>query len=80
MLSNAAGEVPSILANKNSIKYLGPEVESMAAVARAAKDRSLEKFQEAVRTFAVRTESVCCSYPFFCSCAGREVRPVPKDR
>ncbi|CAM9140916.1 unnamed protein product, partial [Ectocarpus fasciculatus] len=57
VLSNAAGEVPSILANKNSIKYLGPEVESMAAVARAAKDRSLEKFQEAVRTFAVRTES-----------------------
>lgn len=52
VLSNSAGEVSSILSNKNSIKYLGPEIESMASVARAAKERSLEKFQHAVDTHA----------------------------
>lgn len=48
VLSDSAGEVPSIMANKSSIKYLGEEVEAMAAVARAAKKRSLEDFQLAV--------------------------------
>ncbi len=48
VLSNNAGEVSSILSNKNSIKYLGSEIESMASVARAAKERSLEKFQHTV--------------------------------
>lgn len=50
VLSNTPGEVPSILSNKNSIKYVGPEVEAMTAVAKAAKERSLEKFQAAVRS------------------------------
>jgi 26S proteasome regulatory subunit N6 len=52
VLSNSAGEVPSILANKSSIKYLGEEIEAMSAVARAAKDRSLEQFQAAVSKYA----------------------------
>ena len=52
VLSNSSGEVPSILANKNSIKYLGTEVEAMSSVARAAKERSLEKFQDAVTKYA----------------------------
>lgn len=51
VLSYKAHEVPSILSNKSALKHVGPEIESMTAVARAATERSLEKFQTAVSAY-----------------------------
>ena len=48
VLAELPNEVPAILAGKHGLKYAGFELEAMAAVAKAAKERSLEKFQEAV--------------------------------
>jgi 26S proteasome regulatory subunit N6 len=48
VLSYKAHEVPAILSNKSALKYVGPEIQSMTAVAKAATERSLEKFQAAV--------------------------------
>lgn len=53
ILGGHANEVPSILSGKHGIKYYGnhsgtTELEAMAAVANAAKKRSLEEFEATV--------------------------------
>jgi 26S proteasome regulatory subunit N6 len=49
VLQGLPEEVPSILAGKFGLKHAGPEVDAMAKIAKAAKARSLEQFQQLVR-------------------------------
>ena len=56
ILAEAPGEVPGLLTSKLGIKHTGPHLDAMAAIARSAKSRSLEAFQEAVRLMHVRTQ------------------------
>jgi 26S proteasome regulatory subunit N6 len=49
ILNEAAGEVGSLLASKAGMKHAGVDLEAMSAIAKAAKIRSLEDFQTAVR-------------------------------
>ena len=48
VLQGLPEEVPSILAGKFGLKHAGPEVGAMAQIAKAAKARSLEQFQQLV--------------------------------
>lgn len=48
VLKEAASEVPALLSSKIGMKHSGKELEAMAAVARAAKDFSLEEFRVVV--------------------------------
>ncbi len=48
VLNNGAGEVPALLGSKMAVKHTGIHLEAMAAVARAAKSRSLGDFDEVV--------------------------------
>lgn len=48
ILSNKSAEVPTILSGKFGMKYAGGELTAMSALAKAAKDRSLEAFTKAV--------------------------------
>lgn len=51
VLSDTADEVPSLLSSKNGMKHSGVELEAMAAIATAAKTRSLEGFKAAVAKY-----------------------------
>lgn len=44
-MMNDAGDVPAIISSKAGLKYVGPEVDAMKAVAKAYQDRSLQEFQ-----------------------------------
>uniref|UniRef100_A0A7S2WLB9 PCI domain-containing protein n=1 Tax=Mucochytrium quahogii TaxID=96639 RepID=A0A7S2WLB9_9STRA len=44
IMNSQGDEVPTILNGKNAISFTGPEIESMRAVAKAYKDRSLHEF------------------------------------
>lgn len=48
VLKEAATEVPALLSSKIYTKHAGEDLEAMAAIARAAKDFSLEEFRNAV--------------------------------
>jgi 26S proteasome regulatory subunit N6 len=48
VLNETADEVPSLLSSKLGMKHSGVEIEAMAAIASAAKARSLEGFKTAV--------------------------------
>ena len=50
VLNDAAHEVPAFLSSKIGLKHSGIVVEAMEAVAKAAVDKSLEKFQATVST------------------------------
>jgi hypothetical protein len=51
--------ISSHLTGKFGLKHSGPEIEAMAAIAAAAKIRSLEQFQLAVRTCALYCTAIC---------------------
>lgn len=51
VLGDSAGDVPSLLASKLSLKHQGVDVDAMAAIAKAAKVRSLEDFKAAVKKY-----------------------------
>jgi hypothetical protein len=48
VLHDSASEVPALLASRIGMKHSGTDLEAMAAIAKAAKTRSLEDFQAAV--------------------------------
>lgn len=48
VLHDSASEVPALLASRIGMKHSGTDLEAMAAIAKAAKTRSLEEFQAAV--------------------------------
>lgn len=48
VLNDTPGEVSSLMASKFGMRHAGPDMEAMAAIARAAKARSLEDFEAAV--------------------------------
>lgn len=48
VLNESAHEVPAVLSSKIGIKHAGKELEAMAAIATAAKARSLQDFKQAV--------------------------------
>ena len=51
ILANLPGEVASLLSGKHGLKYAGPELTAMGAVAKASKNRSLQEFQKVVDTY-----------------------------
>lgn len=58
VLGDNAADVPSILSNKNGVKYISsPGLTAMAAVAAAAKKKSLEEFEAAVAAHSVELKS-----------------------
>lgn len=46
VMMDQSEDVPGIISSKAGLKYTGPEVEAMRAVAAAHRDRSLQTFQE----------------------------------
>jgi len=48
ILGGNSADVPGLLSGKHGLKYAGPDLEAMGAVAKAAKDRSLDDFKVAV--------------------------------
>ena len=62
VLANQADEVPAIVA-KWGHKYPGEDLEAMAAIAKAAKSRSLEEFDAATSKYqALLTSDVLVSH------------------
>ncbi|EST05508.1 Proteasome component (PCI) domain protein [Kalmanozyma brasiliensis GHG001] len=51
IMLNLSEDVNSIIAGKHATKYAGRDVEAMKAVAKAHEDRSLEGFEQALRTY-----------------------------
>lgn len=51
VLNDTPGEVSALMASKFGMKHAGADLDAMAAVARAAKARSLEEFQAAVEKY-----------------------------
>jgi len=51
VLHDSASEVPALLASRIGMKHSGTDLEAMAAIAKAAKTRSLEDFQAAVSKY-----------------------------
>jgi len=47
VLNNAASDVPGLLSSKVGLKHTGVAIEAMRAIAKAATEKSLEKFKEA---------------------------------
>eukprot|EP00744_Colponema_vietnamica_P001966 GILI01003172.1.p1 GENE.GILI01003172.1~~GILI01003172.1.p1 ORF type:complete len:445 (+),score=141.47 GILI01003172.1:81-1337(+) len=56
IMSNNPEDVHSLIASKAGVKYAGPEVEAMKAVARAHQDRSLKLFEQTLKTFSAQLE------------------------
>lgn len=54
VLNEAAGEVAALLGSKMALKHAGPPLEAMAAIAKAARARSLEDFKAAVGRFSAQ--------------------------
>ena len=53
----------AIVNGKQGIKYAGIEVEAVLAITKAAKDRSLEAFQDALKKYDAREYRhtvLCC--------------------
>lgn len=42
-------DVPAIISSKGGLKYAGPDVDAMRAVAKAYENRSLQEFQAALQ-------------------------------
>jgi len=57
IMTNNPDDVHSILSGKLALKYAGPEVEAMRAVADAHKERSLATFQSHLSTYSDELES-----------------------
>ncbi|SPO25429.1 probable 26S proteasome non-atpase regulatory subunit Rpn6 [Ustilago trichophora] len=51
IMLNLSEDVNSIISGKHATKYAGRDVEAMKAVAKAHEDRSLEGFEQALRTY-----------------------------
>jgi len=49
VLNEAAHEVPALLSSKIGMKHAGKELQAMAAIAKAAKARSLQEFKQAAK-------------------------------
>ena len=54
VLGNKADEVSVIIGGKAGIKYSGPELAAMDSIAKAARERSLEKFEAATTAHAAQ--------------------------
>lgn len=69
VLNDSSDEVNALLSGKMGMKHWGADLEAMAAIAKAAKGRSLDDFQVAVRlpcaccaAYDVGRECVCFTY------------------
>jgi 26S proteasome regulatory subunit N6 len=51
IMSGHAGDVQSIANSKSGSKYAGVEIDAILAITKAAKDRSLEEFQDALKKY-----------------------------
>jgi len=56
IMLNLPDDVTNLVSGKLALRHSGPDMESMKAVALAAKQRSLAEFQKAVATFKVQLE------------------------
>lgn len=56
IMLNLPDDVTNLVSGKLALRHSGPDMESMKAVALAAKQRSLADFQKAVATFKVQLE------------------------
>ncbi|KAF8072635.1 RPN6 [Scenedesmus sp. PABB004] len=56
VMLNDAGDVPSIISSKAGLKYVGPDVDAMRAVAKAYQDRSLKEFQSVLDSYKPQLE------------------------
>merc|ERR1719460_999161 len=56
VMLNLPDEVTNLVSGKLALRHSGPDMESMKAVALAAKARSLADFQKAVKTYKVQLE------------------------
>jgi 26S proteasome regulatory subunit N6 len=56
VMLNLPDEVTNLVSGKLALRHSGPDMESMKAVALAAKARSLADFQKAVKTFKAQLE------------------------
>ena len=57
-----ADEIPQIMNNKTTLKYVGPEVDAMRAVAKAGQNRSLAQFDAAVAAHPQGMILPCCLF------------------
>lgn len=59
-------DVPAIISSKGGLKYAGPDVDAMRAVAKAYENRSLQDFQAALQVSSNLVALVilmhCCSW------------------
>lgn len=56
IMTNSPEDVHTILSAKNALKYSGPDVEAMRAVATAYKQRSLHAFESALKEYKPQLE------------------------
>jgi 26S proteasome regulatory subunit N6 len=56
IMSGEVQDVPGIIASKAGLKYAGPDVDAMRAVAKAYENRSLGEFQATLQSFSAQLQ------------------------
>lgn len=54
IMSDEVNDVPSIITSKGGLKYAGPDVDALRAVAKAYANRSLEEFESVLLAFSAQ--------------------------
>lgn len=56
IMINSPDEVQSVLSGKIALKYSGPDIDAMRAIATAHKNRSIEEFQKALSSYKLEED------------------------